>query len=313
MSLISSLPLKKGDIVDIIAPASGCSKEEYENAIDFVGQFGLKPRYRQFEDLIKQGLCANTDEYRFNHLIESINSLESKAVWCLRGGYGSQRLLEKLDEIEPITQTKAFIGFSDITILLNYFADKWNWVCIHGPMPGQVGKINSDSWQHLSDILFGQEETVTISFSAVNNVAKEKRSVQGKILGGCLSLMQSLIGTAHMPNLEGSILLLEDDRFETPRRLDRIFNHLLRAGAFYDVEAVLLGNFLELPEYGEKEKEVLQDVINDLAHRLDEMGIPLIQNHKLGHAKDMLTIPIGIMAEIKPMGELEINLRSKKW
>lgn len=298
--------LSKGDVVDIIVPASGgCTKEEYARAIEFVKEFGLTPKFRRFEDVIRPGLCANTVDYRFAHLMEALESKESKAVWCLNGGYGSQQLLEKLDGVEAPLAQKMFVGFSDLTILLNYFADKWGWVSVHGPMPGQVGKVTESTWQNLADVLFRNEKEIKISAVALNKVAKERRKISGKFMGGCLSLMQALIGTGQMPNLEGSVLFLEDDRFETPRRIDRILNQMHRAGTFYDVEAVLLGNLLEGPESGSKEEIELKEVVENLAGRLDEMGVPLIQNTKLGHGKEMLTVLVGAEVEIelgdKPM------------
>lgn len=300
--------LELGDVVDIIVPASGsCTKAEYGRAIEFVKEFGLTPKFRSFADVIRPGLCANTVDYRFQHLMEALESKESKAVWCLNGGYGSQQLLEKLDEIEAPATQKLFIGFSDLTILLNYFADKWGWVGVHGPMPGQIGKVAESTWQSLADVVFGKKTEIRLSAVALNKVAKENRSVQGKFMGGCLSLMQAFLGTSQMPNLEGAVLMLEDDRFETPRRIDRILNQMHRAGVFYDVAAVVLGNLLEGPTSGSKEELELQEVVEDLANKLDEMGIPLIQNNKLGHGQDMLTVLIGAEAEVKLGDKPEVS------
>ncbi len=290
--------LQKGDIVDIIVPASACTKEEYNAAIKFVKEFGLEPRYRTFAEVIKNGLCANSVEYRFEHLMTALNANDAKAVWCLKGGYGTQKLLEKLDETAPPLQEKIFIGFSDITILLNYFADKWGWKCVHGPMPGQIGKQAQVSWQNLADVVFGKNEVINITCQPLNMAARTPKVLQGKLMGGCLSLMQALIGTAHMPNLEGTILLLEDDRFETPRRIDRIFDHMQRAGSFYDVEAVVLGNFLEGAVAGSKDELELQEVLEGLGEYLNERGIPLLQNTRLGHGEDMLTVLIGADAVV---------------
>ena len=301
--------LKKGDVVEIIAPASGCSKDEYNAAIEFVKEFGLVPKFRKFEEVIKEGLCANSAEYRFKHLMDALESKDSKAVWCLKGGYGSQQMLEMLDGIVDSPKEKIFIGFSDITILLNYFADKWGWTCLHGPMPEQVGKIEESSWQNLADVLFGKKDAVSFSTKPLNQAATMPEQVEGKLMGGCLSLMQALIGTSHMPDLDNAVLMLEDDRFETPRRIDRILNQMQRAGVFYEIEAVVLGNFLESENSGSKDGQELKEVLENFAGYLDERGIPLIQNVQLGHTQNMLTVPIGAVAEVKLGEKPEVVIR----
>ena len=289
----------KGDVVSIILPASGCTCDEYDAALDFVRRFGLVPQAREYDSVVRSGLCANSAEYRFGHLIEALESKDSKAVWCLKGGYGSQQLLTRLDELKIPPEEKMFIGFSDITILLNYFADKWGWKCLHGPMPGQVGKVFDSTWQNLADVVFGDRKKVSFLSQPLNKAARLEGWLEGKFMGGCLSLMQALIGTAHMPDLDGAVLLLEDDRFETPRRIDRILEQMQRAGVFYKVRAVVLGNFLENPDVGSNDKLELGEVLEGLADYLDYLRVPLIQNTKLGHAQEMLTIPIGGLAKIR--------------
>ncbi len=303
------MKLEKGDIVDIIAPASGCTEAEYDKAIEFVRKFGLTPRFREYNNVIKPGLCANTIDYRFEHLMDAIES-ESKAIWCLKGGYGSQKLLKKLDGLyDNPPEEKIFIGFSDITILLNHFSDRWGWTPLHGPMPGQVGTVSEDTWQRLADIVFGKVDKVEFAAKPLNKAATKTGLVQGKFVGGCLSLLQALIGTEHMLDLECCVLLLEDDRFETPRRIDRILDQMKRANMFNPVEAVVLGNFLESPDEGSKDASELKEVLESFADYLDEKGIPLIQNTKLGHSEDMLTLPIGAYVEVKLGEKTEVEIR----
>ncbi len=182
-------------------------------------------------------------------------------------------------------------------------------------MPGQVGKVEQSTWDNLSEVVFGKSKQINFAVTPLNKVATEDRNVRGKFMGGCLSLVQALIGTAQMPDLEGAILMLEDDRFETPRRIDRILDQMNRAGAFYGVEAVVLGNFLEGEEDSVGTKESLQDrldlqeVLGSLADILNERGIPLVQNTKLGHTRDMLTVLIGAEAEMKLGDKPEVIIK----
>lgn len=305
--------LSKGDIVELILPSSACSFDEYEKAVEFVRKIGLVPRVREYKELVSEGeiFVSNSDEYRFNHLRDAVAEEDSKAIWCIKGGYGSARLLEKLDKVKKPAKEKLFIGFSDNTILLNYFVQKWGWACIHGPVLKQLanGYIKQDRVLELEDLIFGKSKIVSVpKIKAVNEAAKEGGVVEAKIIGGCLSLMQTLIGTKNDFDAKGNILLLEDIG-EAGSRLDRMFNHLYRAGKFDGTKAVLLGNFKESNDLKGPQDEELKKVFDNLAKLLDEKNIPLIHSPVLGHTEDMLAMPLGIPANLnlgkKPVLEIK--------
>lgn len=311
--------LQKGDIVDLIAPASAFSAEDYNAAIKFVEDLGLAVRIRSYDELVNQeSLYSNSDEYRFESLVDALLS-PSRAIWCICGGYGSYKLLERLDKQFGSAPkvgggvSKLFIGFSDITVLLNYLIDKLGWSVIHGVMPTQItrGSIFESSKNSVIDLMFGRVGKVEIpTVFALNNSAKQQKETSGIFIGGCLSLMQVLLGTEQDVDFSGKIILLEDDRFETPERVDRIFDHMLRAGKFKGAAGVILGNFLELPEGEVLKHPKMGGIFERFGAELDKLSVPLLHSPYLGHGKNALSIPLGMKTTLslgsKP--QIRINL-----
>lgn len=304
--------LKQGDVVDLVAPASGCSEEEYKGCLKFIEGLGLTPNARDYADLVKaeEEFCSNSIDYRFEHLHRSLVSYESKAVWCISGGYGSYQLLEKLDKIPAPAQEKLFIGFSDITVLLNYFINKWNWKCVHGPMLAQIarGSVSDGAVANVRKLIFGEEKSVKVELAAINEVAKRNGERVGKLIGGCLSLMQVFIGTKQHIDTRGKVLLLEDDRFETPERISRIVDHMQRAGIFNEVSAVIFGDFLEDDINNIDRKRVLDKVLNDFGREMDKKSVPVLVGKNLGHSKDMAAVPLGTFASVKLGGSPMVDI-----
>src|ERR1700692_4112840 len=131
--------LQKGDLIDVIAPGFGVTPEQVVGAHDFLLKWGLKPRIPV--DLIqKHFLHANSDEKRFGFLQKALRAKDSKVIWCLRGGYGSNRLLPRLDQMRKPAQKKLLIGISDVTSLHIYFEQKWGWSGLHAPLLDRLGQ-----------------------------------------------------------------------------------------------------------------------------------------------------------------------------
>ncbi len=302
--------LKRGDLVDLIAPASGFNRVEYDGCLKFIDDLGLKARVPAFESLIdrKYEFCSNSAQYRFNHLADALKAEDSKAIWCMAGGYSSYQLLEMLDSLKPQKQ-KLFIGFSDITVLLNYLCDKWNWLTLHGPMLKNLGKgeLSKQSVEQLKNIIFGDVSQIEVTqLVAYNDTAKKEGEIKGKIIGGCLSLMQVFLGTPQDIDYKDKILLLEDDRFETPARVSRILDQMLRAGIFNKVKAVILGSFLEEDTL---ENKALNVAFSGLKQELDKQGKPLLWGKDLGHCSNMQPLILGAETVMKTGKEPRLTTR----
>jgi muramoyltetrapeptide carboxypeptidase len=293
--------LESGDIVDLIAPASGFNEDEYNSCLKFVESLGLKPRVRPFAELInsESQFVSNTAEYRFSALDDALKNSESRAVWSMAGGYGSYHLLAMLDKIPAPHKQKLFIGFSDNSVLLDYFVGKWNWPCIYGVTLLQIarGQVSQAAIESLKSMIFKGGNPQEVQIAALNNAANKNDQFTGKMLGGCLSLVQTLIGTPQKMDVQGKIILLEDDKYETPARVDRIFNHMIRANFFDGSRAVILGSFFE--EDFEKHKAGFEIGLAALKTELDKKNIPLFRAENIGHSRDMISVAFGSFVNIK--------------
>lgn len=304
MIKISDFVLKKGDIIELIAISSPITETEFSESIEFVKSLGLVPKISDITNFNGSGsfLYANEDIARFAILKNAIEATDSKAIWFLKGGHGAPKLLSYLGQIKQPKTSKLLIGFSDVTILLNYFGYFWQWPSIHGPMLNQiVNKTVSDvAKNNVCDLIFGQKPEISYKIEAFNNSAKaNKAKIAGLMLGGCLALLQTFIGTKQRPNFAGSIMLLEDDRFETAQRADRIFDHMLRSGFLSGQVAVILGNFLEDSDLREEEKNKIAEAFANLSHNLDGLNLPLYRYQGFGHGINTESLPLGVIAKIE--------------
>ncbi len=241
--------LKKGDIIDIVAPASSCTTEELNHAIKWIEQQGYTPRVPV--DLLQPlDFLANTDKKRLTVLKKALSNKSSKVVWCLRGGYGSLRLVPDLLKLKKAPQ-KFFIGLSDITIIHQFLNQKWNWRTIHGPILSRTmseRKRQSD-YDELFELLSGEKNYLDFShLTPLNNAAKQtKKTITAKIRGGNLATYCSMLGTSLNPKINNHFLFFEDVS-ERGYKIDRMLNQLDQAGIFKKCKGVFFGDIIHSEE-----------------------------------------------------------------
>lgn len=154
--------LDLGDVVDLIAPGFGSSPSEIRGAVRFLKSWGLSPRVPK--DLLGTDvLCSNSDVRRFRFLQRALLAADSKAIWCLRGGYGANRLLPFLDELKIPAQNKVLLGYSDVTSLHLFLNHQWGWNTIHGPLLDRFSKGvgRSRDQKEIRDCLFAKRTSFT--------------------------------------------------------------------------------------------------------------------------------------------------------
>lgn len=273
--------LKKGDVIDIIAPASRCEEITLNKTTELLSSWGLHSRIAEniFGDDL---LCANTDEKRFQQLQEALTNDVSSAVWCLRGGYGSARLMPALAKIKAPSQQKLFIGFSDITVIHLFLQKCWGWSTLHGPSLRQVvfNTIAEDSIQNLKKILFQEVDSLCLkNLKPFNQLAKKQATIQSVITGGNLSIIQTSIGTPWQIDAREKIILIEDVN-ERGYRIDRILTHFLQANILQEAKALLIGDFTK----GE-ENDGLPYVERVLQQFSEKISIPVLRIEDVGHGK----------------------------
>jgi len=281
-------PLIPGDIIDIIAPSSGIETHQINRISAFVKAFGFIPR-------IPKNICGTTpyyaheDSHRLLHLMEALHAPDSKAIWCLRGGYGSTRLIPPLMKLSPPALCKVIIGFSDITALHLFLNQQWNWPSLHAPVLFQVieNLVDEASLSALKSILLGQVSEVTYApLVPLNDAARRPGTIHGTIIGGNLSLLTTSLGTSWQLDGDKRIILIEE-LSERGYRIDRMLTHLSQTGSLDKAQAILLGDFS-----GGDEPNGGNFVNHALMSFASCYTIPVLQYKMFGHGKRNLSLPL---------------------
>ncbi len=287
-------PLAAGDIVDVVAPAWACSRQELNGALRFLRSLGLKPRVPK-NIFAKVPMFAQTDENRFRQLSRALCAEDSKAVWCLRGGYGTLRLLPALARLRKPAKNKLFIGYSDITSLHTFLNAVWGWPTIHGPVLDRFGRGEHGvkETRELKRMIFGIAGHIEfVGLTPMNSAARKRRTVKGSVVGGNLATMQSSLGTPWDARPRSQIVFFEDQG-ERPHRLDRMLTQMKQAGYFDGVKAVVFGNFLF--SSNKDKKLAFTDVLPRFAASVD---FPVLKGVDVGHGKIQRPLPFLTSAEL---------------
>lgn len=297
MKLIKPKKLPKNGVIGIISPASAVeSVEKIEKGVKYLEKLGY--RVEVGKNVGKNlGYLAGKDEERLEDLHDMFRNKNINAVICVRGGYGTGRLLNKIDFNLIKKNPKIFVGYSDITTLQMSFLQKAKLVTFAGPM------VAVDFWEDEVDSFteenFWRIITSNKKIGKLQNPNAEKfftlvkGQASGELMGGNLALVTSIMGSEYLPPFKGKILLLEDVD-EKPYRIDRMFNQLRLAKAFKQIKGVILGRFVDCYEDINPTLS-LNEVIADY---FNKMKIPVIYNFKHGHIKQNITIPWGLKCNL---------------
>lgn len=281
--------LAAGSHVALVSPAGPFRDDpELERAKANVRRFGWEPVVMT-NARARDGYLAGTDEQRARDLNNAIADKEIQAIWCLRGGYGTMRILDTID-YQPLQRNpKALIGYSDVTALHAAFGKFANLVTFHGPTARQV--IPRFAAESLQRAVARGEDPCGEMPKATTLVGGK---AHGTLVGGNLALITALIGTPYAPDYSGAILVIEDVN-EAHYRLDRMLTHLRLSGALAGVAGIVFGGFTDIPkEYGDEEWS-LERILADTAARA---GVPCVAGAPFGHIDDQWTIPLGARAEL---------------
>lgn len=298
--IIKPKRLKTGDTVAVIAPASGLSKESFDNALKNLESLGLKTKVGKSARGNK-GFLAATDKERLDDLHWAFSDKEISAVWCVRGGYGAARLLPDIDYNLIRKNPKILIGYSDITSFHLAISNNTGLVTFHGPVA--ASELSDYTKKHVTNVLMNPSAPYKIELSEYNkanslNLFKTETiaggKARGQLIGGNLSLLSALAGTPFaLANLKGKILFIEDVG-EQPYRIDRMLTQLRQSADLRSLAGIALGIFEDCNPRT-KDTQTLSDVVKD---RLGDLGIPVIYGLSFGHIRDQFTMPVGIEAEL---------------
>lgn len=284
--------LRPGDNVGIVAPASYFNRADFENGCAALRQMGYNPTYD--ESIFDRDLYfAGSADRRARELENIFLRDDVKAIFCARGGYGSNYLLPGFDIKRISKLPKAFIGYSDITSLLTYFCDATNLVTFHGPMVAKdFAKPDGVDVESLHAALSGRENWRFDLPLGSGVKPLQKGSAEGVLYGGCLSILVESLGTPYEINTEDTILFVEDIAAK-PFQIDRMLMHLKLAGKLDGVRGFIFGEMLECvqsPNQGYTLEEVVMRVVGDLK-------TPVAYGLRSGHvSRQNITLPIGVRA-----------------
>jgi len=237
--MIMPPPLAPGDTIAVFAPAGDCRDEKsFAAGIRILRDMGFQVRWPK-EMWPGHGYFAARDQARASELHRLFADSEIRALIALRGGYGCQRLMPLLDFALFRQNPKYLLGFSDITILLNQLVERADLFCLHGPTLCSLPETERPALEALYAALTGSE-TATIHPEKLEVICPGQ--AKGIVKGGNLSNLVCLLGTPYDIAWDGAIILLEDI-YEPPHRIDRMLTQLALAGKFDKVAGILLGDF----------------------------------------------------------------------
>ncbi len=284
-------PLQPGDLVDIVSPGSSSRPEDVELCLELLHSWGLKTRLPK-ETFREHPFHSNEDEVRLKLLKKALMAKDSKAVWCLRGGYGANRLLPELWKMKAAPKAKMLIGYSDITSLLVFLKQKWKWNCFHGPLLETLtsGRLPMSQVEECRRVVFGENLEMQFDLKPMNAKAKKLKKLQAPLIGGNLVVLESALGTPYQAKYAGQILVLEEVG-ERGYRVDRMLEHLKQSGALKGCKALVFGEFL----FGD-ERDGKNYVSFALERFAAENLLPCFSGLEMGHGEKNRMIPIGPQA-----------------
>ncbi|MFZ0036351.1 MAG: LD-carboxypeptidase [Candidatus Acidiferrales bacterium] len=290
--------LRPGDAIRAIAPSSPVELEKLERGIAELERLGYTVR-RDPRVLSRDGFFAGSVADRVKEFLSAVGEPETRAVICARGGYGSNYLLDELlgevDYLKEMSPPKMLIGYSDVTSLQVFLWEKCGWVNFYGPMLAAGFDGGENSPQGYDRKSFERAvSSVTSGWTIdLGGETLAQGNAEGIVLGGCLTLVVSTLGTPWSINTKGAILALED-RGMKPWQVDRALMHLRQAGKLNGVAGLLFGDFPECegPEGGATVREVISRVTR-------KFDVPAVSNIPFGHtSRPMLTLPLGVRARL---------------
>ncbi len=289
--------LAAGDEIVLVAPAGPFDPSRFEHGVARLRDWGFRPVWR--EDIFERdGYLAGGDERRLAELQNALDS-DAACVWCVRGGYGSIRLLDRLDITPFVQQPKLLIGFSDITVLAWDLWRRTGITQLHGPM------IAGEQFQ-IADSTFDEWYLRLLRDSSAPGIAPLGKcvcvtpgSATGRLFPGNLTLIVHLVAAGRCPDLSGAILIIEDVG-EAPYRVDRMLVTLKLSGVLNAVSGLVFG------EFGGVDEATIGRLAAETSEALG--GVPCVMGARFGHGAQNTALPVGTLASLDATnGALEIT------
>lgn len=316
-SIIKPARLYPGDKVALTAPAWLISENDLNVSIEKIKQLGFEPVYSD-KILGRHGYFSGTDQERADDFNNMIKNPEIKAIIFVNGGYGCTRILDLLDYDAIKKNPKIIMGFSDCTALINAIHDNTGLITFHGPISRTLH--HNYSRQQFENIAIDPTDRYVIE-SSDNDLHKfdedktfERYTItsgnaQGKLIGGNLTLVCSLIGTPYQLDLQDKIVMIEDIG-EEPYRIDRMLTQLISSGELSKAAGIAFGICKGCDKSDKSiapNSFTLKQVIEE---RIKPLNIPAVYGLSFGHNENNFIFPIGLDAELNA-DNMTIMLKEK--
>jgi muramoyltetrapeptide carboxypeptidase len=294
--------LKPGDGIAIVATARKVSKAEIKPAVKILESWGLDVKLGKnlFKD---QNQFAGSDEERTDDLQRALNNKNVKAILIARGGYGSVRVIDKIDFKRFIKNPKWIIGFSDITVLHSHVHTHCGVETMHAPMLLNIANLGENALNVLKDTLFGKRLSYAVSKQTPLQLKMNRAGTgKGMFVGGNLSLLYSLIGSPSDIDTTGKILFLED-LDEYLYHIDRMMMNLKRTGKLQNLAGLVVGGMTEMKDntvlFGKTAEEIIAEAVA-------EYNYPVCFGFRSGHIKDNYPLIFGRDVSLKVGEKIEL-------
>lgn len=282
--MITPTTLKNGDTVAIVSTARKISKEELQPASQLLETWGLKPVLGKTIGA-EENQFAGNDDLRASDFQQMMDDPKIKAIWCARGGYGTVRIIDNLNFSEFKKHPKWIIGYSDVTVLHSHIHN-FGIETLHAQMCLEIENKTEEARESIRKVLFGED--YKIEFQQKNSQTSQG-IISGELIGGNLSVLYSLIGSASEMKTDGKILFIED-LDEMLYHVDRMMMNLKRSGYLKNLKALIIGGMTQMKDnkvyFGKTAEETIMDLVK-------EYNYPVILNFPAGHILDNRALIMG--------------------
>lgn len=290
-------PLKEGDLIAIVTPASAASHCDYNRMVSIIESMGYRA-YVAPHAKGHHGSYSGTVEDRLSDLTDALTNPEVKAIICTRGGYGAVHLLDKLDELPIADNAKWMVGFSDISALHALMA-RHGVASLHGPM-GVNLKYHDEALSPSCQALFAILEGMHLTYEINPNPLNRQGETMGRLVGGNLAVLDGLIGTRFDVIKPGTVLFIEDVA-EPVYKIERQLYRLKLSGVLENLAGLIVGDFTETT--GDENYRAMEVMIRDMVKDYDypvAFGVPA------GHARVNIPLILGspVMLEVTDEGTI---------
>ena len=281
--MITPSSLSSGSKIALVAPARKVAEDDIAFAVEYVRQRGFVPIYDE-RLFLSYNQFAGNDEQRASVLQHYLDADDIDAIMCVRGGYGTVRIIDRLDFDKFMQKPKWIVGYSDVTVL-HAKMQSLGIESLHATMPINFQDNSKQALDTLFDALCGKE----IKYDLPQQTLDILSTMQGEVVGGNISVLYSLLGSDIFPDVEGKVLFLED-LDEYLYHIDRMMMAFQRAGIFDKIGGLIIGGLTKMHDnaipFGMTAEEIISEKTKD-------KNIPTVFNFPAGHVSDNRAIILG--------------------